>query len=50
MEKEPENQSQSQPLNQPKKSTDLEKQQILPVVNPAKTINYMQDGIDHNKK
>ena len=50
MAEKPENQSQSQSLNQPKKSADLKKQQMLPVVNPAKTINYMQDGIDHKKK
>jgi hypothetical protein len=49
----PENQSQSQPINQASQAptpTAPKRQHVLPIVDPAKTINYRQDGVDHNKK
>jgi hypothetical protein len=49
---EPEKQSQSQPLNQTQQSptpTSPTRKCVLPTVDPAKTINYRQDGIDCSK-
>jgi hypothetical protein len=49
----PENQSQSQSINQTSQTptpTAPKRQHVLPTVDPAKTINYRQDGVDHNKK
>ncbi len=49
----PENQGQSQPINQTSQAptpTAPKRQHVLPTVDPAKTINYRQDGVDHNKK
>jgi hypothetical protein len=43
----PENNSQSQP---PKQTPDTPTpQRTLPTVDPAKTINYRQDGVDRSK-
>jgi hypothetical protein len=49
----PENQSQSQPLNQTQQSPTPKpptRKCVLPTVDPVKTINYRQDGIDRSKK
>jgi hypothetical protein len=44
----PENQSQNQPAEQtPETSTEGKRR--LPTVDPAKTINYRQDGVDRSK-
>lgn len=45
----PENQSQSQPPQQTPE-TPTQGKRRLPTVDPAKTINYRQDGVDRSKK
>ncbi len=44
-----ENQNQSQ-ASQPTPETSTQGKRRLPTVDPAKTINYRQDGVDRSKK
>lgn len=44
----PETQSQSQPPKQTPE-TQTQGKRALPTVDPAKTINYRQDGVDRSK-
>jgi hypothetical protein len=44
----PETQSQSQP-SQPTPDPQTQAKRTLPTVDPAKTINYRQDGVDRSK-
>ena len=54
MAEKPEALSQSQPppqqTTQSPSPTPPTRQRVLPTIDPAKTINYRQDGVDRSKK